>query len=144
MSGHSKRSSKARLHGTTVVEASLVLTLLLAMLFTIFDFGYILFMRQSLLHAAQSAARYGIVRPFDAAKIQSMVLYGRPDGSGPGLFGLTPENVEVSRESGTAADPHKDRIVIRIKNYTYPAITWYVAGHHVGRTITVSLTIEEN
>ena len=43
--------------GSAIVEATLIHMLLLTFLFSIFDFGYVFYMHQTLVHQVRTAAR---------------------------------------------------------------------------------------
>jgi Flp pilus assembly protein TadG len=139
---HSNRESEK---GAAIVEASLTLMLFLVLLFSIFDFGFALFLHQTFVHQARSGARYGaacVAGPVtcSTADIKKMVLYGRTTGSGNGLLGLSPGAVDVQR-TGTAGRPD-DRIIVTISGYSFVTITPGWAGSHTGVPITVSMPVE--
>jgi len=128
-----------------MIEATLTLMLFLILLFGIFDFGFTLFLHQTFVHQARSAARYGSVclaGPVTCTTedIKNMVLYNRTTGSGKGIMGLPPEAVTVTRE-GTPGK-RDDRIVVEIAGYSFFAITPGWAGSHTGRPIRVSIPVE--
>jgi Flp pilus assembly protein TadG len=132
-------SRSKRRRGASVIEASLTLTLFLAVLFTIFDFGYGLFLHQTIVNRARAAARYGALNPGDLAGVRAYVLYNSPMGSGAGMFGLTGSNVTATRiGSGTTAD----RINVTVANYTFNFVTLSHAGWFSGKPITVSIPVE--
>ncbi len=130
--------------GATIIEASLVLMLFLVLVFSLFDFGFVLYMHHTLMHQARSAVRYGVVRDYDetaATAIKNMVLYDRPDAGGRtvGVLGLTAANVNVERQGeGT----NEDRILVTISGFKYPLITPGFAGLHDGQSIAVSMPFE--
>ncbi len=116
--------------------------LYLAFVFSIVDFSMMLWMHHTLNHRVRSAARYGIVNTFDAAKIQNMVLYGTPAAGADAYLGLTPSNVEVRHDD---AGLPTERLTVRAHDFEYPTFTYLVAGRHVGRwkDVTMSLTMEK-
>jgi TadE-like protein len=128
--------------GSALVEATLVHMLLLMFLFSIFNFAYVLFEHQTLMHQARTAARYGAINPTNLTAVQSMVIYGQPaapDGSPAGIFGLEPSMVSVTRpDQGTS----EDRIVIVVSGYKYTLIIPGMAGVFTGRPIQVSMPVE--
>ena len=129
--------------GNALIEASLITTVLLALLLSIIDLGYVLFEHQTLLYQARSAARYGSINASNLTAVQNMVLYGQPTipaSSQSGMFGLTPSMVTVARnDAGTA----EDRIVITISNYTYKLVLPFLAGSFTGKPIQVSMPVEQ-
>jgi Flp pilus assembly protein TadG len=125
--------------GSAMIEATLTLSLFLTVLFSLYDFGWVLFFEQTLVHQARTAARYGAVNPGNLTTIQNVAVYSATTGSGTGLFGLEPANVLVSRSGqGTTAD----RITVTITGYQYTVITMGWAGSYNGKDITVSIPVE--
>jgi Flp pilus assembly protein TadG len=130
--------------GAAVIEASLVLMVFLVLVFSLFDFGFVLYVHHTLMHQARSGARYGAVLEFDAAAttaITNMVLYDSPDAGTrtTGVLGLTAANVSVQRQGeGT----NEDRILVTITGFKYPLITPGMAGIHNGQDISVSMPYE--
>jgi Flp pilus assembly protein TadG len=135
-----RNSNRAKSRGNTIVEATLTLVLFTTILFSLFDFGWVLFFHQTLMHRARTAARYGAVNPADTTAIQNMVLYNSTSGSGSGILGLTSSNVTVNR-SGTAGGID-DHIVVKITGYNYRLITLTWAGLHSGQDIIVAMPVE--
>ncbi len=127
--------------GATIIEASLVLMLFLVLVFSLFDFGFVLYFHHTLMHQARGAVRYGVVRDYDADAIKNMVVYDSPTaGSSPqGILGLTTSNVSVQRQG---VDTNEDRILVTISGFKYPLITPGFAGLHDGQAISVSMPYE--
>ena len=122
-----------------MIEATLTLSLFLTVLFSLYDFGWVLFFEQTLVHQARTAARYGAVNPGDLTAIQNMAVYSATSGSGSGIFGLQTSNVTVTRNGqGTTSD----RITVTISGYQYTLITLGWAGSYNGKDITVSIPVE--
>jgi Flp pilus assembly protein TadG len=134
---------RQRSRGSALVEATLVTMVVLSLLLSIFEFGYILFAHHTLLHQARVAARYGAVNPSDLTAVQNMVLYSQtsvPSGQPQGRFGLTRSMVNVVRsDAGTV----QDRIIVTISNYTYTLILPFLAGSFTGRPIAVAIPVEK-
>jgi Flp pilus assembly protein TadG len=127
--------------GNAIVEASLTLTLFLTILFSIYDFGWVLFFHQTLVHQARTGARYAAVNPASLASAKNLVLYNQTaNSSGPGILGIDPSTVSVTR-NGTAGATD-DRITVTISGYQYQIITIGWAGTYNGKTITVSIPVE--
>ena len=129
--------------GQALVEAVLVLIVFLITLIGLFDMAQMLFLHSYLEDRARRGARFAAVQnPFDAAKIQNVVVYGTaepPDGAS-GSFGLTPANVLVNRAgAGTSAS----RVTVQITNFQFRFFTPYLAGLRTGRPITASTPYEE-
>ena len=134
-----KRCGKNQ-RGNAIIEASLTLTLFLTLLFSIYDFGWVLFFHQTLVNQARTGARYAAVHPTSLDLAQNMVLYGQTVGSGTGILGIDPATVSVTR-NGTPGGID-DRITVTISGYQYQLITLGWAGTYNGKTITVSIPVE--
>jgi len=123
--------------GTALVEAALTLTLYAMLVFSIFDFGYVMFMHQMVTYRVAAAARYGALNPADSTGMRNFVMYNQASGSGPGLFGITSSNVSATRQdSGTI----EDRVVVTVTSFHYPMIWPGMRGN--ARPISVSLPVE--
>jgi hypothetical protein len=131
---------RKRQQGSAMIEASLVLMLFLTILWSLFDFGFSLFLHQSFVHEARTGARYGAINPNDLTAIKNIVLYNKTTGSGTGQMGLAPSSVTTAR-TGTAGGPD-DRIVVTISGYNFTWITPGVAGKHTGKPIIISIPVE--
>ena len=135
----SKRCRNSQ-RGNAIIEATLTLSLFLTVLFSIYDFGWVLFFHQTLVSQARTGARYAAVNPTSLTSAKNMVLYGQTTGSGPGILGIPPAAVSVTR-NGTAGATD-DRITVTISGYQYTLITLGWAGTYNGKTITLSIPVE--
>jgi Flp pilus assembly protein TadG len=127
--------------GNAIIEASLTLTLFLTVLFSIYDFGWVLFFHHTLVHQARTAARFAAVNPTSLDSAKYIVLYNQTANvGGAGILGIDPSNVSVTR-NGTAG-AIDDRITVTISGYQYQIITLGWAGTYNGKTITVSMPVE--
>jgi hypothetical protein len=147
--------TRGRRSGAVVIEASLVLMLYLAFVFSLFDFGFVTFSFHSIQERAAEAVRYGVVRPISIpsgcvsgsaaagteAEMVKILLYGAPDsaGTGMGLLGLGPANIQICRDFAPFAE---ERLRLRVTNFRFPLINYFVPGKHTARTFTVSLPME--
>jgi len=130
---------RRRQAGTALVETALSLMLYMSIVFSLVDFGYVMYMFQTLSARAGSAARYGSLNPSDTSGMQNYVLYNAATGSGTGIFGMTSSNVVATRTgSGTTAD----RVTVRITNFHYPMISPGMSG--TGKDISVTIPVENN
>src|SRR5437660_1581555 len=134
-----KRHRKSQT-GNSLLEAALTLGLFTTFLFTLFDFGWVLFLHQTIVNQARAAARYGAVNPGSTSAIQNMVIYSKTSGSGSGVVGLTAANVTVNRNG--AAGGTDDRIVIKVSGYRYTLVTPGWAGSFRGKDVVVSMPVE--
>src|SRR5690242_16933269 len=133
------KRNRRRQKGTALVETALSLTLYTFIVFSLVDFGYVMYMFQTLASRAEAAARYGSLNPTDTTGMQNYVLYNASTGSGTGLFGLTASNVVATRSgSGTTAD----RVTVKVTNFRYPMISPGMSG--TGKDIVASMTVENN
>jgi len=123
-----------------MVEATLTLSLFLTVLFSLYDFGWVLFYHQTLVHQARTGARYAAVNPTDLTGAKNLILYNQASAGTSGIFGLQPSNVSVTR-NGTAG-AIDDRVTVTISGYQYTLITLGWAGAYNGKTITVSIPVE--
>jgi hypothetical protein len=99
-----KRLRRNHRRGNAIVEASLVLTLALVLIVIILEMGMALATYQAMTENCRRAARYAVVNPYEEAKIKNVAVYGNPDGAGPAMFGLKPENVAIRLESVDAVN----------------------------------------
>lgn len=128
--------------GGSLVESTLVLMVVLTLMFSIFDLGYVMFEHHTLLHQARMAARYGSINPSDLTAVRNVVMYGQPAApreNAQGFFGLQASMVSVARQNSWTPE---DRITITISGYHYTLITPFLAGTFTGRPITVTLPVE--
>ena len=136
----SQRCRKSQ-RGNAIIEATLTLSLFLTVLFSIYDFGWVLFFHQTLVHQARTGARYAAINPTSLTSAKNIVLYNQTsDLGGAGILGIDPSTVSVTR-NGTAG-AIDDRIIVTISGYQYNLITLGWAGTYNGKTITVSMPVE--
>lgn len=152
---------QAERRGAAIVEATLLLPLFLIFWFGIVDWGITFWVHQSIVHQANTAARWAIVNAWDETAIKNLVAYGQTTGTGPGMFGIDPAtNVKVelcwltgsppaqtcwdssSGAMGGDYDPTR-RIQITVSGYTWTHFTPFFAGSYTGRPIVVSLPTED-
>ena len=136
------RRARRNQRGQGAVEAALVTLVFLAILIGIFDLGQVLFIHQTFVARARSAARYGVVNTSDVDAIRNMVLYGQPaapTGTAPGIFGLKASMVSVSLDD---VGKNEERIVVTIANYPYRLFSPWIGGVITGRPIVASFPAE--
>lgn len=133
--------------GAALLEGALVFPLFLIFWFGIVDWGITYFVHQSLVHQANSAARWAVVNaynPDNTEPIKNMVVYNQPEapvGASAGRFGLTTSNVTVTM-LGTELK-HDLRIVVTVSGYSWTHFTPFFPGQYTGRPIVVSLPTED-
>ena len=134
--------------GAAIIEASLTLMLFLIFWFSLFDFGFVLYFHQTLMHQARTAARYGVVIdtsvPANLTQVQNVFLFNDPSnaaGLTNGVLGMNSSNVSVTVQPAALGQP-VPRLVVKVHGYQYPLITPTVAGLHNGKDIVASLPME--
>ena len=151
MNMHSKRRSR-RQRGQALVESVLTLTAFLAIFLGMIEVGEILYIHQTLVERTRSAVRWGAVNAWDSTnsptEITNMVLYGTttPDNSSTPIFGLTANNVSVTRPEPDYSAA--DRIVVAVSGYSLTFLTnaivqMSVTGNSANAQFT-GLTIQES
>ncbi|HWR54763.1 MAG TPA: TadE/TadG family type IV pilus assembly protein [Bryobacteraceae bacterium] len=144
--------SRRRRRGAAMIEATLIIMLFLTIVFSIFDFAFVTFQHQTLLHQVRSAARYGVIAdwPCETADctdeaavtaVKNMVLYGKPEGGTTPMFGLNASMIEVTKPG--VRHSVAEQIVVKLSGYKYTVLTPVMAGVYTGKTMTVSLPMEE-
>ncbi len=153
---HPKADARQRCRrGNAVTEATLVMMLYLAFVFSIFDFGFVTYSFHTIQERAGEAVRYGVVRPITIpsgcvsgssaagteAEMVNFVLYGSPTSTatGPGLLGITAGNIEICHDWAPFAE---ERLRLRVSGWRFPLFNYLVPGWHTARTFTLSLPME--
>lgn len=108
--------------GQSLVEATLVLLVFLAMLLGVIDCGQILYAHQALVERVRIAARWGAMHPFDGTgeQVANLVLYDQPNApraARDGFLGLTRANVQVRYQAPTASRPDDETLTVAVVNY---------------------------
>jgi len=143
------RRNRIGQRGQSVLETALILPVFMFLLIGVLDVGQVLFVHQTLAERARNAVRYGVVRNYDSEAIRNMLLYNQPTVPQrpgavpgepvPGIFGLTPDMVQVTRHD---ANTHEDRVVVTLSNYPFQFYTPLIARVAIGKPITMSLSYE--
>jgi Flp pilus assembly protein TadG len=134
-----QNTNRKRRAGSSVVEAALTLGLYTTIVFSIFDYGFVMFMHQTVAYRVSAAARYGALNPTDTAGMQNYVLYNQSTGSGAGIFGITSSKVTANRVgTGTTAD----RVVVTVTGFHYPMVAPGLSGD--AKPISVTAPVEAN
>ena len=127
------------------MEATLAYTAFLMLLIGTIDLGHILFLHQSINERVRDAVRYGTSRPAgndtDTA-VKNIVLYNTatPAQTATPSFGLTPQNVTVSRVPGAGENPA--RITVTVTALAFRFLTPFAHGTRTAREIKVTLPVE--
>jgi Flp pilus assembly protein TadG len=128
--------------GGAILEGALVTLILVNVLIGTFDLGQVLFIRQTFVSRARSAARYGTIANASETAVKNMVLYGSPDapeGAPSGPFGLTAAMISVAKSDlGSSAQ----RLVVTVSGYPYRFFTPWIAGTFAGRDVVTSAPME--
>ncbi len=131
------RTMNHKQRGQAMVEAALVLTVFMMVILGLVNFGFVMWMHQTIEHRARAAARYGVINPGDTTGMQNMVLYNSTTGTGAGMFGLTASNVSAGEYSTSSFE---DRVIVTVSGYKY--FLWFPGIQSTGKDITVSLPVE--
>src|ERR1700682_5130461 len=94
--------------GQSLVEGTLVMLVFSALMFGVIDCGQVLVAHQALVERARSAARWGVVHPWDSTgeQIANLVFYNQseePRTTTDGYLGLTRANVQVRYQAPTSS-----------------------------------------
>ena len=108
--------------GTQLVELAIVLPVFILMFAAVAEFGRFFYTYNTLAKSTRAGARYLTASnkaTDDMAK--SLVVYGTTDdGGSPILSGLSPGNVEITREEAAPGFPVT--VKVEISGYTYEPI----------------------
>jgi Flp pilus assembly protein TadG len=135
-----RKNSRER--GASLLESALVLLTFLMMVIGVMDFGQVLYLHQSLVERARSAARYGAINPTNSAGIQNMAVYNSPtvaSGQTAMLAGLTTAMVDVQNPDINTPNA---RVVVTISGYPMQFFTPGLARAFTGRSVMVAMTAE--
>jgi Flp pilus assembly protein TadG len=116
--------------GSALLEFAIATGILVPLFTGTFQFGYTLYVYNSLQSAVRGGARYASMRSYDSASatpssgfstaVKNMVVYGNPDGTGqPVSRGLTASNVQIQPNMNGAAP---ESITVQITGYTIDAV----------------------
>jgi hypothetical protein len=127
--------------GNYLIEAALVLLVFIVTLIGIVDLSQVLIIHQALTQRVQAGGRWATVHPFDAAKIQNVVMYNTPSPAGGAtpMFGLTSQMVSATQYSASTPEW---RIIVQIKDYPFHFFTPGIAGNKTARPIFVDVSGE--
>ena len=112
------------------------------MVIGVIDFGQVLYLHQSLVERARSAARYGAINPTNSAGIQNMAVYNTAtvaNGQTAMLAGLTTAMVNV--QNADINTPNA-RVVVTISGFPMQFFTPGLARAFTGRNVVVAMTAE--
>jgi TadE-like protein len=133
--------------GQALVEAALTLVAFLVICLGVIEVGQILFVHQTLVERTRYAVRWAAVNPWDDANsptwVTNMILYNTttPAQGAQPIFGLTPQNVTVSRPQPDYSAG--DRIVVTVTGYALTFLSNIIAQTGNGNGQFTGLTIQE-
>ena len=141
------RDSQNRQRGQSLVEATLVLLVFLAMLLGVFDCGQVMFAHQALVERVRTAVRWGIIHPDQGTEpILNLVLYNQtaePAAAREGYLGLKPSNVRVIHRSATPDTPDDEMLTVSIVNYETHFFSPWIARVLVSpRPVLISVPVK--
>ena len=132
-----------RLHerGQALLESAFVLLTTVMIILGTMDVGQVLMQIQFFNERARATVRWAVTHTNNETAIRNWACYGTSqgrNGNPPGLFGLKPENITVTRtNSGTA----NEVITVSISKQ----VQWfspYITGRFTPRAAVVSLPVE--
>jgi Flp pilus assembly protein TadG len=139
---------RSRLHssraGQAILEGALATLVLILLITATMDLGRVLMFMQNFTERSRAGARWAVVHNFDSTAIKNYVAYNSPSApetgvSSPGLFGLTPAHVSVTRyDAGAPAD----RIEVVISNFPLQFYTPFLAGAYTPRPFRTVVSVE--
>jgi Flp pilus assembly protein TadG len=130
--------------GQSLVEGTLVMLVFFALMFGVIDCGQVLVAHQALVERVRSAARWGVVHPWDGTgeQIANLVLYNQseePRTTTDGYLGLTRANVQVRYQPSVPSRPDDEILSVAIVNYQYHFMSPWITGTFVNpRTVLIS------
>lgn len=130
--------------GQSLVEGTLVMLAFFAMMFGVIDCGQVLVSHQALVERVRSAARWGVVHPWDGTgeQIANLILYNQPDEprtTTDGYLSLTRANVQVRYQPPVPSRPDDEILSVAIVNYQYHFMSPWITGTFVNpRTVLIS------
>ena len=114
---NSNRTRKQK--GQAMVETALTLAATLAIVLSVVDLGQV-FMQLHYMHErARAGAAYAATHSWDATATKNWICYGSTTGSGSGLMGLSPSDINVERLGSTS--DYTDRVKVTVTR----TITFY-------------------
>jgi Flp pilus assembly protein TadG len=126
--------------GTQLAEMAIVLPLLLVLFAATAEFGRFFYTYNTLSKSTRAGARYLTASnqaTDDMAK--SLVVYGTTDdGTSPILSGLSPGNVQITREEATPGFPVT--VTVEISGYTYEPI--FDLGKLMGNNFSLRVDVK--
>jgi Flp pilus assembly protein TadG len=130
--------------GQSLVEGTLVMLVFFALMFGVIDCGQVLVAHQALVERVRSAARWGVVHPWDGTgeQIANLILYNQPEEprtTTDGYLGLTRANVQVRYQPPVPLRPDDEILSVAIVNYQYHFMSPWITGTFVNpRTVLIS------
>lgn len=130
--------------GQSLVEGTLVMLVFFALMFGVIDCGQVLVAHQALVERVRSAARWGVVHPWDGTgeQIANLILYNQPEEprtTTDGYLGLTRDNVQVRYQPSVPLRPDDEILSVAIVNYRYHFMSPWITGTFINpRTVLIS------
>jgi len=130
--------------GQSLIEGTLVMLVFFALMFGVIDCGQVLVSHQALVERVRSAARWGVVHPWDGTgeQIVNLILYNQPEERRTATdryLGLTRANVQVRYQPQMPQRPDDEILSVAIVNYQYHFMSPWITGTFVNpRTVLIS------
>ena len=128
-----------RRRGSAILEGALTLTITLLTIVALLEVGVTLVIYQGATERARHGARYAAVNPSDTQKIKNVVMYGDPDGSGSGLFGIAADDIAVTFD-GLDNEQSAASIAVTVKSYRM--LTRALGPGFESMTVRVAIPVE--
>jgi Flp pilus assembly protein TadG len=139
------RTRRSRQRGSTLVELSLVLLVMIWILVGTVDIGQVLYFHHNLTLRARTAAQWAATRTYNETQVRNKVIYDNPaGGANPVLSGLntTVDGASIVGVQLLDAGTTSARLRIRIQNYPYRFFTPGIAGAYAAKPVIASFTHE--
>ena len=132
--------------GSTMVELTLVLLLVIGILIGTLDIAQVVYFQHSVAFRAKRAARWASAVPYNETQIRNMVIYDNPaGGTRPALMNLdarTGSGSSIVRVQLLDAGTTSARVQVRIDNYPFRFFTPGIAGAYTARPVIATYTHE--
>ena len=105
-----------RRRGVTVLEATLVLPVVLALIFGAIEFAYVFYVKQTLQAASREGARRGVLEGADNTAVQQAVTAAMEAGGlGDSAYTVTISNASTGAAANVSAIPAGTGVLVEVK-----------------------------
>jgi hypothetical protein len=132
--------------GSTVVELTLVLLMIVWILIGTIDVAQVIYFQHSLAYRVKRAVRWASAVPYNETQVRNMVIYDNPaGGTQPALLGLNSTNssgASIVSVQLLGAGTTSARVEVRVDNYPFRFFTPGIARAYTAKPIIASYTHE--